>query len=249
MQIWDSYTPTTLLYSTPMISNPMSYMEGISGGCATSFSVFHPTIELPLDELLGEEYDGEDDRTANAPIAQPKEDGDVVMRYVPTLNRSQLHKSLLTPTHTHNRTPHLILHLHGGMQIFFKTLMGKTITLEVSCPTLVIFLLPVLSLNLSLAVAPYFPLACRSKMDSISLGLQHPEGVYPSSGLTSPQRHADLCQDPHREDHHIGGESSDLHHPLSPGAQLLPPLSVSALSRSLLPLVVSLIELPPALPI
>jgi hypothetical protein len=126
--------------------------------------------------------------------------------------------------------------------------MGKTITLEVSHLTLIIFLLPVLSLNLSLAATPYFPLACRSKTDSVSLRLQHPEGVYSSSGLTSPQRHADLCQDHHREDHHIEGESSDLHHPLSPNAQLLPPLSVSALSRSLLPLVVSLIELSPALP-
>ncbi|KAG2739592.1 hypothetical protein P692DRAFT_20881803 [Suillus brevipes Sb2] len=136
-QIGDSYTPTALLYSTPALSNPMSYGEGVSGGCATGFSIFHPTIELPLDELLGEEYDGEDDRTADAPIAQPddtKEDGndegDVIMRYVPTLNRSQLHKSLLTPTCTHNRTPHLILRLSSGMQIFFKTLMGKTITLE-----------------------------------------------------------------------------------------------------------------------
>jgi hypothetical protein len=133
------------------------------------------------------------------------------------------------------------------MQIFFKTLMGKTITLEVSHLTLIIFLLPALSLNLSLAAAPYFPLACRSKW-TLFLGLQHPEGVYPSSGLTSPRRHADLHQDPHREDYHIGGESSDLYHPLSPSAQLLPPLSVLALSRSLLPLVMSRIELPPALP-
>ncbi|KAG2029873.1 hypothetical protein BDR03DRAFT_995028 [Suillus americanus] len=83
-----SFGPTALLYSTPTLSNPMSYGEGVSGGCATGFSIFRPTIELPLDELLGEEYDGEDDRMADAPIAQPddtKEDGndegDVVMRY------------------------------------------------------------------------------------------------------------------------------------------------------------------------
>jgi GATA-binding protein len=106
MQIGDSYTPTALLYSTPTLSsptpmlsnptptlsNPISYREGVSGGCTTGFSVFHPTIELPLDELLGEEYDGEDNRTADAPITQPKEDsndkGDVVMCYVPTLNCS-----------------------------------------------------------------------------------------------------------------------------------------------------------------
>lgn len=83
-----SFGPTALLYSTPTLSNPMSYGEGVSGGCATGFSIFRPTIELPLDELLGEEYDGEDDRMADASIAQPddtKEDGndegDVVMRY------------------------------------------------------------------------------------------------------------------------------------------------------------------------
>lgn len=84
-----SFGPTALLYSTPTLSNPMSYGEGVSGGCATGFSIFRPTIELPLDELLAEEeYDGEDDRMADAPISQPddtKEDGndegDVVMRY------------------------------------------------------------------------------------------------------------------------------------------------------------------------
>ncbi|KAG1842092.1 hypothetical protein C8R48DRAFT_40924 [Suillus tomentosus] len=83
-----SFGPTAILYSTPTLSNPMSYGEGVSGGCATGFSIYRPTIELPLDELLGEEYDGEDDQMADAPIEQlddTKEDGneesDVVMRY------------------------------------------------------------------------------------------------------------------------------------------------------------------------
>ncbi|KAG1722897.1 hypothetical protein EDB19DRAFT_1898139 [Suillus lakei] len=83
-----SFGPTAILYSTPTLTNPMSYGEGVSGGCATGFSIFRPTIELPLDELLGEEYDGEDDQMADASLAQPddtKEDGndegDVVMRY------------------------------------------------------------------------------------------------------------------------------------------------------------------------
>ncbi|KAG2359845.1 hypothetical protein BDR07DRAFT_1487759 [Suillus spraguei] len=43
-----SFGPTALLYSTPTLSNPMSQGEG----------------------LLGEEYDGEDDRMADAPIVQ-----------------------------------------------------------------------------------------------------------------------------------------------------------------------------------
>ncbi|KAG2110092.1 hypothetical protein DEU56DRAFT_874487 [Suillus clintonianus] len=83
-----SFGPTAILYSTPTLTNPMSYGEGVSGGCATGFSIFRPTIELPLDELLGEDYDAEDDRMADAPLTQPddtKEDGndegDVDMRY------------------------------------------------------------------------------------------------------------------------------------------------------------------------
>ena len=30
-------------------------------------------------------------------------------------------------------TLHLVLHIHGGMQIFIETLVGKTITLTVKC--------------------------------------------------------------------------------------------------------------------
>jgi ubiquitin C len=30
-------------------------------------------------------------------------------------------------------TLHVVLHLHGGMQIFIETLFGKTITLKVKC--------------------------------------------------------------------------------------------------------------------
>ncbi|KAJ8579747.1 hypothetical protein M405DRAFT_893703 [Rhizopogon salebrosus TDB-379] len=47
-----SFGPTTLLYSSPILTNPMSYGEGVSGGCAIGFSIMRPTIELPLDELL-----------------------------------------------------------------------------------------------------------------------------------------------------------------------------------------------------
>ncbi|KAG1813474.1 hypothetical protein EV424DRAFT_1326546 [Suillus variegatus] len=53
-----SFGPTAILYSTPTLSNPMSYGEGVSGGCATGFSIYRPTIELPLDELLGEDGNG-----------------------------------------------------------------------------------------------------------------------------------------------------------------------------------------------
>ncbi|KAG1760619.1 hypothetical protein EDD22DRAFT_900313 [Suillus occidentalis] len=72
--------PTALLYSTPTLSNPMSYGEGVSGGCATGFSIFRPTIELPLDELLGEEM-GDATEDGN-------DEGDVVMRYDEYTNNS-----------------------------------------------------------------------------------------------------------------------------------------------------------------
>ncbi|KAG2119104.1 uncharacterized protein F5147DRAFT_648166 [Suillus discolor] len=65
----------------------MSYWEGVSRGCATGFSIYRPTIKLPLDELLGEEYDGKDDQMADAPIEQlddMKEDGNGNSNNVPT---------------------------------------------------------------------------------------------------------------------------------------------------------------------
>jgi GATA-binding protein, other eukaryote len=65
----------------------MSYWEGVSGGCATGFRIYRPTIKLPLDELLGEEYDSEDDQMADAPIEQlddTNEDGNSNSNNVPT---------------------------------------------------------------------------------------------------------------------------------------------------------------------
>ena len=73
-----SFGPTALLYSTPSLTNPMSYGEGVSGGCATGFSIMRPTIELPLDELL-EAQEAEErmaEAYARASIDDMKEDGD-----------------------------------------------------------------------------------------------------------------------------------------------------------------------------
>lgn len=80
-----SFGPTALLYSTPSITNPMSYGEGVSGGCATGFSIMRPTIELPLDELL-EAQEAEErmaEAYARAHTNDMKEDGndDVDMPY------------------------------------------------------------------------------------------------------------------------------------------------------------------------
>ncbi|OAX38290.1 hypothetical protein K503DRAFT_170783 [Rhizopogon vinicolor AM-OR11-026] len=80
-----SFGPTALLYSTPTLTNPMSYGEGVSGGCATGFSIMRPTIELPLDELLEAEEAEERmaEAYAQAHAEDMKEDGsdDIDMPY------------------------------------------------------------------------------------------------------------------------------------------------------------------------
>merc|ERR1711874_485912 len=103
-------------------------------------------------------------------------------------------------------TLHLVLRLRGGMQIFVKTLTGKTITLEVE---------PSDTRERQgqdpgqgghppgPAEADLCWQAVRGRQDS--LGLQHPEGVYPALGPSPARWYADLRQDPHREDHHPRG--------------------------------------------
>ena len=45
--------------------------------------------------------------------------------------------------------------------------------------------------------------AARGWKDTVRL--QHPEGVYPPLGPQTEGRYADLRQDPHRQDYHLGG--------------------------------------------
>ncbi|KAK6041673.1 ubiquitin family protein [Cooperia oncophora] len=72
-------------------------------------------------------------------------------------------------------TLHLVLRLRGGMQIFVKTLTGKTITLEVEAS------------DTSKTKA--------TRGWSHVVRLQHPEGVHPPSGSPTPRWNADLRQD------------------------------------------------------
>ncbi|KAG1809037.1 hypothetical protein EV424DRAFT_475178 [Suillus variegatus] len=49
----------------------MSYWEGVSGGCATGFSIYRPTIKLPLDELLDDTKEDGNSNSNNVPT-QPE---------------------------------------------------------------------------------------------------------------------------------------------------------------------------------
>ncbi|KAF9230947.1 hypothetical protein BU15DRAFT_82988 [Melanogaster broomeanus] len=44
--------PSALLYAPPSLSNTMNYGEDVTNTSSRGFSIIHPIIGLPLDELL-----------------------------------------------------------------------------------------------------------------------------------------------------------------------------------------------------
>ena len=100
-----------------------------------------------------------------------------------------------------------MLRLRGGMQIFVKTLTGKTITLEVE---------PSDSIdNVKAKIQDEHPARQQPHLRGQAargrphpLGLQHPESR-PSTWCSPARRHADLRQDAHRQDRPLEVEPSD----------------------------------------
>jgi ubiquitin len=103
-------------------------------------------------------------------------------------------------------TLHLVLRLRGGMQIFVKTLTGKTITLDVESSDTIENVKAEDPGQGGHPAGPAAPDLCRQAAGGRPHAgrLQHPEGVDAAPGAASARRHADLREDAHGQDDHAG---------------------------------------------